>query len=308
MALLGTLNWPEALKRSLLYNDFKSQIDNLFRGIDRSANHSTNTYSIKALIFSLNHLSFLHKLQKKNLGISSSVPAIISFFYSIENAAKSMILAQNGSCPSNHKGIANAWQSLADQNLVIDPFSFSITDLTTNSVEQKLLRLRNGNTHNLNKILPDPEWSKGAIFSYLSGTCEFSRWEIEEQIKSKNAQYRALEVSGFRKAEARIIRDNILSTKSVNFMTQVTRFREKANYRDCLFFSYKIGQESKYDTLIENLFFVASSFTDMALLFLKKRLNVSLFQDFTNEFVSQNSLQIHSLDFDRERWTPQSNA
>ncbi len=290
-AFQGSINWIRGvsiLVDSELFSDenIKSHYLHVTR---RTVNEMADTRAFENILMSLHNVSALQKfklLEENHYDVVRS--AIVSWYYAIYYASKAMIAATSESDPQTHADTAKVWQNnIVSRNLVIEPFNFSISNITTKNVDEVVRNLRGSNRYDTSNSPTNSEEAIGCAFSYLKGTAKYSRWQTEERVK-KSREFRNLNVDNFRTKAARELRDNKFEIGLVNFLTEAFRYRGKANYRDSIYLSYGDNREAEIKTFIEDLENIASKFLRMASIYVSKRVERDTWDEFTND-IEQNS-------------------
>jgi len=272
-------------------DNFKNEnIKNFYDTVQRrTPDQSADTIAYECIFMALHHLASLKEMMKVQCKYSIVRSGIITWYYSIYYASKSMISAQGSSDPQTHASAAKIFQSeLIQRNKIISPFSFSISDITAESVEQKVSDLRGQNTYDLNKMPLNTQMALGAAISYLKGTAKYQQLDREARIR-QFSDFKQLNVENFRTKAARVIRDNDLRQCSVNFLVQAFRYRGKANYRDVLYLSYGRDSTSIIDRYILDMIEVAEKYIMMASVFVSKRTERGTWNTFVND-INENAL------------------
>lgn len=190
-AFQGTVNWMRAL--AILADDqkFSSQaLQVKYRAIQRrNANPAADTLAYEMLLMGLHNLYGLKSLcapETNKYGIVRS--AIISWYYCTYYSSKAMIAACSGSDPQTHAKSARVWQSdIVEAGLAVQPFSYMLSNVVTQTVDLEIAGLRQGNNHDLNLEPTNQVEALGATLSYLKGTAEYVKWQTEEEVKSSRA-------------------------------------------------------------------------------------------------------------------------
>lgn len=282
-AFQGTMNWMRAL--AILANTEELESDALKQHYiavqRRQPNEEADTLAYEMLLMSLHNAASVQAFASLDLNHYNVVRAgIVAWYYATYYACKSMVAAASGSDPQTHAKTARIWQSDIVQNgLVVGPFRYILNDLTPASVADQIESLRGQNTHDLNTRPVDEESAYGAIVSYLKGTAEYARRQVEK-VARDSRDFRALQVDNFRTKTARKIRDKALSKESVNFLIQAFRYRGKANYRDSIYLSYGADNSDTLTEFVADLSVVAIKFVAMACHYVAKRTEKGTWQSF----------------------------
>ncbi|MDO9023019.1 hypothetical protein [Zwartia sp.] len=282
-AFQGTVNWMRAL--AILADDqtFSNQaLQTKYLLVRRrKANPAADTLAFEMLLMGLHNLYGLKSLctpETDKYGIVRS--AIISWYYCTYYSSKAMIASCSGSDPQTHAKSAKVWQSdIVEAGLAVKPFSFMLSNVVTQTVNLEIAGLRQGNKHDLSLEPKNQVEALGAALSYLKGTAEYIKWQIEEEVKTSRS-YRELAIQNFRTAAARAFRDEQLRRESVNFLVQAFRYRGKANYRDSIYLSYGADRTGRITSFVSDLSTVAERFLTMAAHYVARRTERGTWQQF----------------------------
>lgn len=272
-AFQGTVNWMRALAILVDSASFESlSLSQFYRNVQRrQPNLEADTLAFECLLMALHNVASLNEFQRTEDKYSVVRPAIIAWYYSLYYSSKSMLAAVSGSNPDTHAMAGRLWQSdTVDRNLIIPPFSYSISDLTPNNISNCVELLRGTNPHNLNQAPVTEEQAYGAVISYLKGTAEYEKWRTEEKVKS-TSQFRQLNVVNFRTRAAQEVRDLALARCHVNILVQAFRYRGKANYRDAIYLSYGLDFSETLTTFVSDMATVAKAYAFMVSHYLPRR-------------------------------------
>lgn len=294
-AIQGTINWMRALAEIVNSSEFtdekiKAVYDQVPR---RSVNAIADTLVFENMLMAHHNLASLHSLDNDvshKYDICRS--AIISWYYAIYFAASGMVAASSGSKQETHAATAKAWHfDFAERDLLPYPFNFYLSTLVQKDIDSKVANARDGNPFDLSVYASNIEEAKGACLSYLKGTAEYKKWELEERIKTSK-QFKELGVNNFRTKAARELRDNELKKGQVNFLFQAFRYRGKANYRDSIFLSYGNNYEEKIDSFVQDLRDVTEAFIRMASFYCHKRVAKGDWDLFVNDLEENTRLSL----------------
>lgn len=266
-ALQGTVNWMRALAEvvnSGTCND--SNLEHLYCNVQRrKVNIQADNLVFENIHMSFNNLASLKALRNSNIpkyDICSN--AIVSWYYTVYFACSGMIAAASGLKQQTHAATAKVWQAdVVEKQLIPSPFNFYVDNLTKSSLETRISFYRGENRYSLTDRAGGLEVAHGGILSYLKGTCEYKKWQIEERIKSSK-EFKQLEVTNFRTKAARELRDEKLKKEHVNFLGEAFRYRGKAHYRDSIFLSYGDNNLELIEQLLVDLCIVAEAFLHTA--------------------------------------------
>ncbi|WP_428357039.1 hypothetical protein [Methyloprofundus sp.] len=273
-AIQGTINWMRALSEIINSDEFSNEkISNVYNKVQRRPkNEKADTLAFENMLMAYHNLASLSSLDKEISHKYDVVrSAIVSWYYATYFAASAMVAASSGSKQETHSATAKVWHSdFAERGLLPYPFNLCLSTLVLKEVKTKIKDLRNGNSYDLSIYSSNVEEAKGACISYLNGTADYKKWEVEERVKASK-DFKKLGVDNFRTKAAQILRDEALSKGQVNFLFQAFRYRGKANYRDSIFLSYGNSYEEKIGPFIHDLRDVTKAFIQMAAFYCKKR-------------------------------------
>jgi len=274
-AFQGTVNWMRGLSiivDSPLFSD--GAIANHYSSVQRRhpVNLEEDALVMENVLLALHNISSLNSMNIAANKYDIVRSAIISWYYTIYYFCSAMTLATSGTNLESHAGTARIWQAdIVNRKLAIGPFGLSVRDLTPDAIKTTINLLRNGNVFTLPDCPRNVDEAWGVIYSYLGGTADYEKWWIEEELK-KSKEFKRLNVTDFRKKDARTLRDSRLSRAMVNFLVQAFRFRGKANYRDSIYLSYGDNRTDAINRFIADLDNVASKFTRMASFYISRRI------------------------------------
>jgi hypothetical protein len=288
-AFQGTVNWIRALAIAVASPEFddptlKAAYSQILR---RAPNQVADTLAYECLLMSLSQTATTqHLFVAPGNAYDACRAAIVSWYYAIYYASKAMLAASSGADPQTHAEAARQLQAeLVGNGLLRYPFDLSVTILTPSSVTPQIDLLRCGSNSDLNVPPQTAADARGALCSYLNGTCEYRRWEIEERVK-RGAPFKALGVANFRTAAARGLRDAALSSESVNFLWQAFRYRGKANYRDAIYLSYGGDNSVAVRTLNSDLATSAKAYVRMAAHYVSRRTEAGTWSQFASDVMA----------------------
>jgi hypothetical protein len=272
-AFQGTVNWMRGLAMVCVNNGFSPESLNHFYGsVNRRAeNVEADTLAFECLVMAMHNVSSLDQLLTiaNPYGVVRS--SIVAWYYAIYYASKAMLAASTGVNPQTHARTGKLWQTeFVNRGLVQRPFDLSIQNLTPNNIKTSIGAIRAGNNHDLNTEPNNLDTAWGAIYSYLSGTSDYEKWRLEEQVR-ESPEFKKGGFVDFRKKDAKLLRDAKLSPAVVNFLVQAFRYRGKANYRDAIYLSYGSNYSETLKQFVEDLSEVAGAFVLMAAYYASKR-------------------------------------
>jgi hypothetical protein len=289
-AFQGTVNWLRALAIASAPPNFEDASLRPFfaRVTRRTPNQSADTLAYECLLMAMAQAAAARHLSSApGNAYDACRSAIVSWYYANYYAGKAMLAARTGADPQTHAETARMFQTeIVVPKLAKYPFDLSITGLVPTNVQPRIDTLRGGSKADLNAAPTTALEARGALCSYLKGTCEYRQWELEEKVK-KSSQFRALQVTDFRKAAARKLRDRALAPESVNFLSQAFRYRGKANYRDAIYLSYGANNATSVATLNADLAASALAFVRMAAHYVLRRVEAGTWTSYAADVMLQ---------------------
>ena len=97
----------------------------------RQPNEELDTLAFECILMSMHNVASLNAFQESDDSYSFVRSAIVSWYYTIYYASKSMIAAATGSDPQSHTKTGRIWQTdIAPRGLVVSPFDYNFTDFT----------------------------------------------------------------------------------------------------------------------------------------------------------------------------------
>lgn len=292
-AFQGTVNWMRALSLLVDGDEFSDlNIKQFYQQVKRrSVNREADTIVFENMLMAFHNQASLNRF---NADISNSYDicrsAIIAWYYSIYFTCSAMVAAASGSLQETHAHTAKTWQfDIINNNLVMTPFSLSLSSLVPAKVEEEIATHRQRNVFDLNNYPTSKDEAWGAIVSYLKGTAGFEREKIENRLK-QSREFKDLGVDNFRTKVARELRDSKLSNSGVNFLIQAFRYRGKANYRDSIFLSYGDDNSEKISSFCGDLMSVSNAFQRMASVYLSKRVERGTWDLFVDDLKTNSNL------------------
>lgn len=294
-AFHGTVNWMRALSILVENGSFEDkEIKAHYKLVERrKANPEADTSVFENMMMAFhNHASLVRINEDTTHPYDICRLAIISWYYSTYFTCSAMIAAASGSSQETHAHTAKVWQSdIVEQELVMSPFSLSLSSLVDEVMKKEELAYRDGNEYHLNMYPENKEEAWGAVISYLKGTGDYEKWRVEERIRDSR-EFKALEVENFRTKAARVLRDEQLAKHGVNYLAQAFRYRGKANYRDSIFLSYGRDNSEKIGVFIEDLKKVSYAFQRMAAYYLSRRVEKGTWEMFIADLEENSQLSI----------------
>ena len=297
-AFQGTVNWMRALACIVENGSFDdANIKNHYKSVGRrKPNPEADTLVFENMMMAYhNQASLVGLYEDITHPYDVCRSAIISWYYSTYFTCSAMIAAASGAKQETHAHTAKVWQSdIVDHNLVMSPFSLSLSSLVQKVVDLEIAAYRGDNEYDLNTRAENNEEAWGAIVSYLNGTWDYEKWRVEERVKGSR-EFKALGVDNFRTKAARELRDAQLSKNGVNYLIQAFRYRGKANYRDSIFLSYGHDNSEKIEVFVDDLEIVSRAFQRMASFYLSRRVEKGSWSEFVDDLGTNSRL---SLDAD----------
>lgn len=293
-ALPATVNWMKALRvlaedQNVNFQTATSFYSNLKkRTMDQIAENTV----LEQLFLALHHLSALEKMRQEAVAADYARLAIVGWYYGVSNAASAMIAAQTSHFQEDHAGTAKAWDNyIAAPKMAMEPFSWRVSSLIENAYKQEVDSYRAGSSTTLHGPVNTTEDARGALAAYLSGSATWSAWKASEDAK-KSRDFKALQVDDFKTKRARVIRDSILSKRSMGFLHQASRYRGKANYREALFLAYGKSAEATMEGFIADQAIVLRAFIAMAGAFCAKKLGRTLWNEFVSDIDANRAFSL----------------
>lgn len=296
-AFQGTVNWMRALSIAVESEEFSTEaLANFYRNTQRrQPNHESDTLAFECLLMSLHNVASLEEFENVDNKYSIVRSAIIAWYYSLYYSSKAMLAAVNACDPQTHTKTGAILQTeVIEHDLIIMPFSLSITDLRPSNITQVVHALRGINRHDLNTTPETDKQVYGALVSYLKGTANYDKWLTEEKVKS-SSQFKGLGVTNFRTNAAKALRDTALARRHTNILTQAFRYRGKANYRDAIYLSYGADNSDIINTFVSDLSTVAKAYAFMVSHYIPRRVERGAWQQY-GEDLNENSM--FTLPFD----------
>ncbi len=294
-AFQGTVNWARALAKIIDSDEVNDErLIDLYREVSlRKVNEEADTYTFNFLLMAYHNLSSLNSLhQNFNSHYDTCRLAIIAWYYTTYFSASAMVSACDGSTQQTHMETAKHWQRiLVEKNLIAYPFDLHLSNLTSKNVEKQLEENRSGNEYTLNDEIISTEVAHGALISYLKGTYNYRKWQVENRIR-ESKEFKQLNVQDFRTKNAQLIRDKALEKEGVNYLMQAFRYRGKANYRDSIFLSYGPDKSEQIKQLIEDLLKISERFLRMSVLYCSKRVEKGTWESFITDMEEQSRLSL----------------
>lgn len=294
-AFQGTVNWMRALAVLIDNNNFESvSLSQFYKNVQRRQPHQEqDTLAFECLLMALHNVACLKEFEKIESKYSVVRAAIIAWYYSIYYSSKSMLASANGCDPQTHSKTARIFQTeVVDRDLILFPFTLSITNLTPKNIIYTVCTLRGDNQYNLNTNPPyTEEQAHGAIISYLKGTAEHEKERIEKIVKSSK-EFKELKVANFRTNNAKEVRDKVLTGRHVNILVQAFRYRGKANYRDSIYLSYGTDNSETLDTFVTDLVTVANTFVFMVSHYVPRRVECGSWSQFREDLTTNARFEL----------------
>ncbi|MEM7737091.1 MAG: hypothetical protein AAF267_15015, partial [Deinococcota bacterium] len=291
----ATVNWMRALAILTSTDEFedislKNHFENLQR---RKKDVKADMKAFENTLMAFHNLASLQRMRSvKEHAYDLSRSAITTWYYSIYFTSSAMIAGASGGSSDRHRGTARIWHSdFIQSDLLISPFSLSISNLVKKNIEKVIDEYRVDNQFELKETPVTKSQAWGAVISYLSGTGNHEVEKIEDKVK-KNKEFKNGGFESFRPKKARILRDKFLKEGYVNFMIQAIRYRGKANYRDAIFLSYSSDYSDRTYQLIEDLAFVSEKYLRMAVHYLSRRVEKGTWESFISQFEKHSRISM----------------
>lgn len=297
-ALPSTVNWMRAY--AILIKDKKLDFESCKAFYASTAKRSMapaeENSVFEHLLLALHQLAALKALISIKPQADIARVASVAWYYGIYAAASAMIAALDGSVQDNHTKTANAWdRQLSANSLVPHPFDLRVTTLVKKDADSQIDSIRKSPKANLVNAPKNADDAHQAICSYLSGTCGWWQWKIEEEIK-RDKDFKALGVTNFRTKAAQEFRDNRLKKQCISFLHQAFRFRGKANYREALYLAHGKYVETSIATFVGDMAEVLEAFTAMAGAYCSQRLGKQLWDSFLEDIDKHRSFSLNPRD------------
>ena len=285
-ALPSTINWMRGLCLLVEHHGIDPHAAKAFYAAvsrRKASTHEENTV-LEQLLFALHQCSALRALCSVPHKADIARVGIVAWYYGVYAAASAMVTAQDGSFQDNHHGTAGAWdRQIAAGGLIMPPFHSRVTTLIKKKTDLELETMLTVPRFVLPSAAPKTyDEAFGACHAYLSGSANWWRQKIEEDIRDSR-EFRSLGVSDFRKGAARSLRDKRLSGRSIGFLHQAFRYRGKANYREALFLGYGTSINASLADYIDDLSKVLDAFVTSAGVFCGRRLGKTVWDEFTED-------------------------
>ena len=283
-AFRGTINWMRALAIVCEEDINNKSIQKFYNEVNRRKDNNISDLKVfENILMSIHNLHTIVEINK-NIENPYSIARtqIVNWYYSIYYASSAMCAAQSGSTHENHTGTSKIFQNnLVKNKLIMDPFNLSVDTLIEKEYKNQIKKLRNGNKIDLNTYPTNYVESKGCLYSYLTGTSDYRKWQLEENFKG--SIFKQLKVENFRTKQSQILRDEKLEKGFTNFLTQAFRYRGKAHYRDSVFLSYGADNSEQLKQFLKDLEIVAISFIKMSSYYSKKRVKEENWNNFITD-------------------------
>ena len=294
-AFNGTINWMRALSLLVTGEDFESTaLNQHYKNVKRrTVNVEADKLVLQNMMMAVQYhaaVSRLSKVRTHPYDICRS--AIISWYYSTYFTCSAMVAAASGSNQEQHAKTAKVWhRDIVDQGLVLFPFDLNLDTLVTKDVDAQIQIYKGQNSYDLNTYPTNKGEALGAAVSYLNGTHEYEKERMELKIRDSK-EFKELNVDNFRTTKARNVRDSELRKHKVNYLVQAIRYRGKANYRDSIFLGYGLDNSDKLIVYLKDLDNVSGAFQRMAAIYLNKRIEAGLYDQFVNDLKVNSRLSL----------------
>lgn len=293
-ALPGTVNWMHALAFVLkkVPIEFKTALAFYAAAQKWTPSPQQENTVLEHLMFAAHQVSALESLREIERKSDVARVAIVAWYYGIYAAATAMIAAQNGTLQDDHTGTARVWDNeFAMRGLVMPPFDLRLSSLVESDYKPEIAALRKGNSFALTSRATNIADANGALCAYLSGSADFYRWRIEQDLR-RSKEFKALNVDNFRTKAAKELRDEWFKKRPLSFLNQAFRYRGKANYREALYLSYGKSVETLLATHVDDLAVVLAAFVTMAGAFASRRLPTAVWSDFLADIEKMRSFSL----------------
>lgn len=293
-ALPSTVNWMRAyvilVEGEAL--DFQ-KADHFYRTVQKTGMNAQQENSIfEHLLLAIHQLAALRTMKGAKSQADIARVASVAWYYGIYAAVTAMVAAQDGSLQDNHTKTANAWdRQFIAQGKIPHPFDLRVSTLVKKEAEQEIDSLRRGPKANLVRTPVTVDDAHQAICGYLSGTCGWWAWRVEEEVKSSR-EFRELDVNDFRTKTAREMRDARLKKQCISFAHQAIRFRGKANYREALYLAHGRSVEATVSGFASDMAKVLEAFTAVAGAYCFRRLGSNLSDGFLGDLDQHRSFTV----------------
>lgn len=288
-ALQSTINWMRGL--ALLSENINFSTANQFYQtvpIFNFDKQRENTI-FESLLFGIHQLSGLKALKAIVNNSDAARIGVAAWYSGIFHASKAMITSYSGSFQETNISIIKAWDDqIAVNQLVMEPFKWRITSLVSDVIKKEITELRNGNDFRLMTKPQSKNEALGACLTYLAGTADWRKWCIEKEIKSGD-ELQSLNLTDFRKKEAKVIRDKYLARETICFLLQAYRYQGKANYREFYFLGYGGSTEKKLSGYVDDLVQVLQAYLCMSGAYCAARLGRDLWKSFIEDVEASRS-------------------
>ena len=293
-ALPSTINWMRALALQIAHArlSFTSSQGFYIATSRRQFTPLEENTILEQMFFSLHQLAALEAFRLVPRRADVARMGIVTWYYGIYYAASAMVAAQDASVQDDHAGTANSWdRQFAERGILLAPFNLRVSTLVEKDTKTELAVLRAGNSFDLRVEARNPVDAHGACCAYLSGSANWYRWRVTEDLR-QSKDFKALNVVDFRTKAARQLRDARLGRRSVSFLHQAIRYRGKANYREALFLGYGNSTETLLAGYIDDLAIVLTGFVSMAGAFASRRLGKTLWNEFVTDVESKRAFSL----------------
>jgi hypothetical protein len=250
-ALMSTLNWMRGLSILVQHDSFKSEMATLVTNSNcrRELSPDRQDTAFARLFLAQNYLAALHTFESTPNPYDIARLAIIAWYYCTYFSSHAMLAIAGHDVPEQHAKTASTWLDRlvcgTSKPLVPYPFCLPVKSLVEKTVEQECGVLKRDSNQNVNTKPVTTDQANDACISYLKGTADYYR-DKEKKKMLESKQFKDKGLRDFRKHEARQMRDQKLSKRSIGFLDMAIRYRGKANYRDAIFLSYKQSGQSSH--------------------------------------------------------------
>lgn len=212
-AFRGTINWMRALAIVCEENISNESIKEYYKSVKRRKENDVLDLKVfENILMAVHNLHSLQSINNTQVNPYDVVRTqVVNWYYTIYYASSAMCFAKSGSGNETHTGTSKIFQNdIVDDGLIMTPFDLSLKTLVEKDYKQTIKDLRDGNRFDLNSYPENVDEAMGCIYSYLSGTADYRKWQLEESFKKQI--FKQLDVENFRTKAARELRDEKLKS------------------------------------------------------------------------------------------------
>ena len=294
--LIGSIWWINAI--SFLIKNSDQDVNKLYEKVQRKEfDKDVVNKILMSMLMAIDYLNTIQRIRDMDRKDDLLRISIITWYYSIYNAAQAMISSTDGIFPQTHATTADAWHNkFISRNLIPYPFNYAINSLVKNSYEEEISLYENYNGVK-NEKPKDIENARGRCCAYLKGTAAwYSETRYSAKIKTL-PEFKKLNRDDFKTKNARAIRDSFLSKKKISFLHLAYRYRGKSNYRDAPYISYSNSLSVNPLDFISDLSFVLEEFINFSFIYTMKRIGKEDFNNFINDVINNSNAFEKTKDF-----------